>query len=510
MFSANDSSMVRGPSYLAAAIALALMPSAAFAASAATDSTEETIVVKGTTDTDAAADSQNQDYSVPNTTSGTKMPMVLRDIPQSVSIISQQRMADQQLHSLGDVMTYTTGISRNLSGSDRDLYYFRGFQIDNYMVDGIPTYFESRWNLGDSATDTALYDRVEVVRGANGLMTGTGNPSAAINMVRKHATSREFKGDLTAEYGSWDKQRYVADLQSPLTESGNVRGRIVAGYQDNDSWLDRYNNKKTFFSGIIDADLSDSTSLAAGYEYQRIDTNSSTWVGLPRWNSDGSVRHYDRAHSTAPDWAYNDKEINKFFVTLTQRFADNWQATLNATHTNTKFGSQMMYLDAVVNKETGQLVGPYGNYGAGYDYVGGTGWNTGERKVDSVDLFTDGKYELLGRQHTVMLGGSYSRQTNRYLNTWANIYPDELGSFYDYDGNFPETQWGQQTVAQDDKTYMKSLYAATRISLADPLNLIISARYTNWRIDAMTYSMEKNHTSPYAGLVYDIDENWSA
>lgn len=93
-----------------------------------------------------------------------------------------------------------------------------------------------------------------------------------------------------------------------------------------------------------------------------------------------------------------------------------------------------MYLDAVVNKDTGQLVGPYGNYGPSYDYVGGTGWNTGERKVDSLDLFADGKYELLGRQHTLMLGGSYSRQTNRYLNTWANIFPDEVGSFYDYTG----------------------------------------------------------------------------
>lgn len=57
---------------------------------------------------------------------------------------------------------------------------------------------------------------------------------------------------------------------------------------------------------------------------------------------------------------------------------------------------------------------------------------------------------------------------------------------------------------------MKSLYAAIRISLADPLNLIIGARYTNWRVDALTYSMEKNHTTPYAWLVYDIDENWSA
>ncbi len=180
MFAANDSSVGRGPSFLAAAIALALMPGAAFAATTATDSTDDTIVVKGTADAGAATDSQNQDYSVPTTTSGTKMPMVLRDIPQSVSIISQQRMEDQQLQSLGDVMTYTTGISRNLSGSDRDLYYSRGFLIDNYMVDGIPTYFESRWNLGDSSTDTALYDRVEVVRGANGLMTGTGNPSASI------------------------------------------------------------------------------------------------------------------------------------------------------------------------------------------------------------------------------------------------------------------------------------------------------------------------------------------
>ena len=94
------------------------------------------------------------------------------------------------------------------------------FQIDNYMVDGIPTYFESRWNLGDALSDMALFERVEVVRGATGLMTGTGNPSAAINMVRKHATSRGFKGDVSAEYGSWNKERSVVrHLQSPLTEA---------------------------------------------------------------------------------------------------------------------------------------------------------------------------------------------------------------------------------------------------------------------------------------------------
>jgi len=231
---------------------------------------------------------------------------------------------------------------------------------------------------------------------------------------------------------------------------------------------------------------------------------------LPRWNTDGSTKHYDRAHSTSPDWAYNDKEFNKVFFTLKQRFADDWQTTLNATHTEAKFDSKAMYIDAFVNKSTGMLEGPYSNYGPGYDYIGGTGWNSGKRKVDAVDLFADGGYELLGRQHTMMIGGSFSRQTNRYTNSWANVYPDEFGSFYDYNGYFPETNWGSQSLAQDDTTNMKSLYAATRISLADPLHLILGARYTNWSVDTLTYGMEKNHTTPYAGLVYDINDNWSA
>lgn len=500
----GQSRSVATPSLLAACIAMALMPATALAAP-----TEDTVIVDGSSQSDASAD-DSQDYSVKSTSVGTKMQMIQRDIPQSVTIVSEQRMEDQQLQTLGEVMDSTMGISKSTTDSDRSNYYSRGFEIDNYMVDGIPTYFESRWNLGDSQSDMALFERVEVVRGATGLMTGTGNPSAAINMVRKHATSREFKGNLSAEYGSWNKQRYVMDMQSPLTEDGNLRARIVAGYQDSDSWLDNYNQKRTFFSGILDADLGTSTSLSAGYEYQRIDINNQTWGGLPRWNTDGSVRHYDRAHSTSPDWAYNDKEFNKVFFTLKQRFADNWQATLNGTHTEAKFDSKAMYLDAYVNKSTGMLEGPYANYGPGYDYIGGTGWNSGKRKVDAVDLFADGGYELLGRQHTMMIGGSFSRQTNRYTNSWANVYPDEFGSFYDYKGYFPETNWGSQSLAQDDTTNMKSLYAATRISLADPLHLILGARYTNWSIETLTYGMEKNHTTPYAGLVYDINDNWSA
>jgi len=493
------------PSLLAMGIALAIFPNLSQAAG----TSEDTIIVEGSSD--SASETQEQDYSVRTTSAGTKMEMAQRDIPQSVSIITEQRMRDQQLQTLGDVMDHTMGISSSQADSDRTSYYSRGFEIDNYMVDGIPTWFESRWNLGDALSDMALFERVEVVRGANGLLTGTGNPAASVNMIRKHATSREFKGNVSAEYGSWNKQRYVADMQSPLTDDGSVRARIIAGYQNNDSWLDRYNSEKTFFSGILDADLGTSSALSAGYEYQRIDVNSPTWGGLPRWNTDGSKNHYDRAHSTAPDWAYNDKEINKVFVTLKQRFADTWQATMNATHSEITFDSKMMYVDAYVNKATGMLVGPYSSYGPGYDYVGGTGWNSGKRKVDAVDLFADGGYDLFGRQHNLMIGTSYSKQNNRYFSSWANVFPDEVGSFYSFNSaTFPETSWGPQSLAQDDTTRMKSLYAATRFSLLDPLHLILGVRYNNWSIETQTYTMEKNHTTPYAGLVYDINDSWSA
>lgn len=122
------------PSLLAACIAMALMPSMSFAAT----TPEETVIVDGSAPA-TFADNDEQDYSVKSTTAGTKMMMTQRDIPQSVSIVSEQRMEDQQLQTLGDVMDSTLGISKSQADSDRVSYFSRGFQIDNYMVDGIPT-----------------------------------------------------------------------------------------------------------------------------------------------------------------------------------------------------------------------------------------------------------------------------------------------------------------------------------------------------------------------------------
>lgn len=490
------------PSLLAVGIALALYPHLGLAD---TDTKDDTIVVEGSDQT--SPDSQQQDYSVKTTTTGTKLLLIPRDIPQSVSVVSQQRMKDQSLNSIGEVLTNTTGVTAQVQDSDRTVFYSRGFFVSNYAYDDLPTSISEVWNFGDTTTDTAIYDRIEVVRGATGLMSGSGNPSAYVNMVRKHADSREFQGNVSASYGSWDKQRYVLDLQAPLVESGNVRGRMIAGYQDNDSWMDNYHYQKKFLYGVLDADLTDMTTLSVGYEYQESNTDDPTWGGLPTWYSDGSRTHYDRSDTVAPNWAYSDKDSKKVFANFTQRFDSGWEAHINGMHTETNFDTKMMYMYGYPDKDTGDGMVGYG------------GWNRGERKQDAVDAFLRGGYELFGRRHELMFGGSFSRQRNHYDNSvpaTAGTMVD-VGSFNNWNSNIADPQWTPWKLYSKDDIRQSSAYTSTRISLADPLNLILGARYTNYNIrynpaGAPSTHLEstKSDVTPYAGLVYDINDTWSA
>lgn len=493
------------PSLLASSIAFALLPAAAHSAET---KAEDTVVVESAAPD--AAGTPSQDYSVKTTTTGTKLLLVPRDIPQSVSVISQQRMQDQELNSVGEVLSNTTGITTNTIDSSRTTFYARGFFINNYAYEDLPTTVSDRWNFGDTALDSAIYDRVEVVRGAAGLMSGTGNPSAYINLVRKHADSREFQGSASATYGSWDKQRYVLDLQSPLTDSGNVRGRVIAGYQDNDTWLDRNHYRKKFIYGIVDADLTDSTTLSVGYDYQESSEDSPTWGGWPTWYSDGSRTHYDREFNPAADWAYSDMDSRKVFANLVQRFGDGWEARVNAMHTETTFDSKLMYWDGYPDRATGAMDASL------YQGAWG-GWNRGNRKQDAVDAFVRGGFDLFGRQHEIMFGGSYSRQRNNYDNSYPSAGIIPIANAYNDGSQLADPEWTDWALYSRDTIRQKSLYTSARFSLADPLHLIVGARYTDW---SAQYNLERkpdeirnsqfDDVTPYAGLVYDINDTWSA
>ena len=127
------------------ALCLAAAP-AAFAETAADPTTLDKVVVKG---------ERAEGYSVRKTSAGTRFDLAPREIPQSVSIISHQRIEDQNLDDIIDVLANTTGVTSTQSDSERTEFYARGFYIDSYQFDGLPTQMVQNWSYGDSGLDLA-------------------------------------------------------------------------------------------------------------------------------------------------------------------------------------------------------------------------------------------------------------------------------------------------------------------------------------------------------------------
>lgn len=197
----------------------------------------------------------SQSYTPGTIATATRLVLTPRETPQSISVITRQEMDDFNLTSIDDVMRRTPGVSVATLDTERTDYYARGFAINNFQYDGIPMQRSIGYSAGNTLSDMAIYDRVEVLKGSTGLLTGSGDPGATINLIRKKPTY-EFQGHASIGAGTWDNYRSELDLGGPLNESGTVRGRAVAAYQDKQSHLDHYQRKTSVFYGVLELDLS--------------------------------------------------------------------------------------------------------------------------------------------------------------------------------------------------------------------------------------------------------------
>lgn len=442
-------------------------------------------------------------YTPRATGAGIGLPLPLRETPQSVTVVTRQRIEDQNMTSLVDVLGNTPGISVQNYDAERYSFNSRGFPISNYMYDGIPTAFDVGYAGGESSADPIIYDRIEVVRGATGLLTGAGDPSASVNLVRKHATSREFKADLSVGAGTQDTYRTTADLQTPLNESGSVRGRIVTAYQKNHSYLDNYENEKRVFYGVIDADLTSKTTLSLGFNYQKNDPKGSSWGGFPLWYSDGSRTNWRRSLNTGADWSSWGSTTQGAFLQLEQRFDSGWNIQAVASHSKNEMDGKLLYLYGYPDRTTGLGVNP------------SPSWYLGDRKQNSFDVKASGPFDLFGRRHELVVGASANRQYADF-DYRAGLNPTAIGNFLQWDGSYPEPAWGEPITATRYTTKQAGAYTALRMNLADPLKLIVGGRYSSWKTDSVgfgggsRYSFDKNAFTPYAGLLLDLNENYTA
>ncbi|MGP1693357.1 MAG: TonB-dependent siderophore receptor, partial [Giesbergeria sp.] len=233
-----------------------------------------------------------------------------------MSIITRERMEEQGLQTLSETLQATTGVFVNYLDTERVTYTARGYAISNYQVDGMLNTFSG--NLKTNG-DNVVYDRIEVVRGATGLTTGAGDPSATINQVRKRPT-QQFQGNAAVRLGSYGLRRGEIDLSGPLAFDGTVRGRFVAAKQQSNSFRPLYKQDNDALYGILEADIGPNTVVSLGYERQQSDPRGVTWGNVIYWNADDSKANLPYNLNLSTPWASWNLIEKKTTATLEHHF----------------------------------------------------------------------------------------------------------------------------------------------------------------------------------------------
>jgi len=438
-------------------------------------------------------------YTPGTLATATRLVLTPRQTPQSVSVVTRQHMDDFALDTVDDVMRHTPGITVSAYDSDRSNYYARGFSINNFQYDGIPSAVRNvGYSAGNTLSDMAIYDRIEVLKGSTGLLVGAGSLGASINLIRKKPT-HDFQGHVTLGAGSWDNYRSELDVSGPLNDSGNVRGRAVAAYQDKKSFMDRYSSQSQVYYGILEFDLSPDTLLTVGGDYQDNDPRGSTWSGsFPLINANGERNKVSRSFSNAADWSSWKQYTRTLFATLEHDLGDGWVTKLQLDHKLNGYDAQM----GSIQGSTPNADGTASLTGQRY---------RGETRSDSADLYVSGPFSLLGREHELVLGGSTSIAEWNGKGFWNVTYPGpNLFDFFNWHGNIAKPQWGEAAQITDDVIRQNGLYLATRLNVLDDLHFILGARVVNYSLTGTTDTYRENgRVIPYAGAVYDLDDNFS-
>ena len=448
-------------------------------------------------------------YILKNSSSAAKLNLTVKETPQTVNVVTRQQMDDFALNSTREVLSNTPGVTVTNQETERSTYMARGFEISNILTDGVG-FPSSNYNYNNTNPNTYFYDRVEVIKGADALTNAFGDPSATIDYIRKRPT-QEFQANAGVSYGSWNTQRYEADVSGALTQDGRIRGRLMGYEQTGDSYIDRYSSEKNGFSGILEADLTDSTLLTVGYSEEKNKPNANNWGALPLLDADGNQLSYDRNYNPNPDWAYWDNKSQKAFIELKQKLNENWAAKFSYNYTNTEHNSKLLYYYGYPNQD-------------GSD-VSLTAWGGKENQERHfADLNLQGTYALFGQDHEATIGYSYihskqhDQQTNGYIND-SNIVDDySLGYLRQLTTNLaswtPQSiTWSEFNEAANYTQKINSFYAATRLHLNDDLKILLGANYVQAENDGISYSSsvayDESKVSPYAGITYNFTPEYT-
>ncbi|WP_405630985.1 TonB-dependent siderophore receptor [Pseudoalteromonas sp. Ld20] len=444
----------------------------------------------------------HKNYITEDAQSATKLGLTIKETPQSISVISRALMDDFSLDNLNAVLESTPGVTVEQIETDRTYFKARGFEITNFQINGMGL----PQDLGSiqGTLDTSIFESIEVVRGANGLMTGAGNPSATVNMVLKKPTY-QTKVSASASYGSWNNKRFELDASTALADDHAVR--VAFTKQKTDSYLDRYEQDKTIYYLAYEGQLTDSTVLSVNYVNQKKDADSPLWGALPLYYTDGTATNYDSSTSTAADWSYWNNTAEQIFVSIEQSIAASWFIKANYAHIENEQESALFYVYGTPNKETQTgLSGLASNYNYKDEH-------------DIFDLYATGKLDLFSREHDLSFGVNQAdmKKTESSLYDANQQHPNPAPSIdhlNTWDGSAPVPTLNAGLRGGDVKNRQRSAYISARLSLTDSFNFLTGISQVNWQTDGISYGVNKakdsEQTVPYFGAVYDFNESISS
>ncbi len=435
-------------------------------------------------------------YQAKYTSTATKLALSPRETPQTIAVVSRKQMDDFGMTSVDDALKTASGVFVYERGANGNDYYSRGFAMQS-QYDGMlnPT------GISDSnrnpLIDNAFLDRVEVLQGATGLLNGAGSPGGTINLVRKRPT-HEFQARAEVQLGSWDQRRLVGDVSGSLSESGNVRGRLVALVDDSNSFIDHAFNNKQGIYGVLEADITPTTLLTASVQYQK--DQGRNHLGVP-YASNGRDAGLNRSSFFGNPDSHNDKGYTLYTLGLEQKLFDDWR--LKATYMRGMtdvYQSKDSWLSGQLNPATGAGLSLFQNVKL-----------TRDMQSDALDVYASGPATFFGRTHelTVGMNGSKLRSTTKGTDYMlAATIPDA----YAFDPASIVTPASGGTYGSDDVTRQHGMFAVGRFNLSDTLKMILGSRvswYSYTDLSGTARQSESGVVTPYAGLVYDLDDEYS-
>ncbi|TBV10747.1 TonB-dependent siderophore receptor [Stutzerimonas kirkiae] len=464
----------------------------------ATSTELKTITVWGqapTEDTDA--------YVAKKTTIASKLPLAPKEIPQSVSVITRQRIEDQNLNTLEDALRQAPGVTVIPNDTVQSQFLSRGYGL-NVSIDGVPS---TNGLSGAEQFDLAVYDRVEVLRGPAGVLQGSGDLGGTVNVVTKKPREQfGLNGSVSA--GSWDNYRGELDITGPLNADGSLRGRFVGVGQDRDFFYDRTHQRKWVGYGVLEFDLNDDLTLSLTHINQDNDTDVP-FFGLPVSAPGGTAgRLLDVSRSTnhLADWSYNRSRTKETVLAAEQRFANDWSLTTKLRYLTL----DSSWKDAVP-RGTGVNTDDYTfEYRFLRDY-------DGVYRRRAADIYASGPFQLFGREHRALIGYNYEDYRDRY--SMVNRTTTSATGIDLFNPVFAEPDL-PHTSGFESRTEQSGLYGQTRLRLLDPLTLVLGGRLSDYEYKSRNRAPStpsdwsngedaSDEFTPYGGLVYELTRHVS-